>query len=270
MRCEEAQELITALVDNELAAAETPAVEAHLKDCSKCQFIYREERALKRKTRMAGASLSAPDELRKKILSDLSLFPERAKPRRDWLGLFSPSRSILRPAYALAVVILLAFPVVYLMRPGAQTIALAALETHAKILARSLSLVKAGSQQEVKEQLVRFVERRFAPMGYDLSVMNLQAVGGLMQEVKGRKILVTLYEGQSPSLTCYTFLGTEQDAPQGAAVFFDQEKKINFYIFSSGGINGVLHREGDLICILVSRMQMSDLLEVARSKAQST
>lgn len=269
MRCEEAQELITALVDNELAAAETPAVEGHLKDCSKCQFIYREERALKTKLRMVAASTSAPAELRERILSDPRLFPPKTEPRRAWQRLWRPSGSPLQAAFAGAILIVLALPLVYLTRPATQTIALAALETHAKILARSLSLVKAGSQQEVKEQLVRSVERRFAPMGYDLSAMNLQAVGGLVQEVKGRKILVTLYEGQSPSLTCYTFLGTEQDAPQGAAVFFDQEKKINFYIFSSGGINGVLHREGDLICILVSRMPMSDLLEVARSKARS-
>ena len=269
MRCEEAQELITALVDKELAGAEKLAVEDHLRACSKCQLIYREEQALKTKVRMVAASMSAPAELRERILSDPRLFPPRAGARRIWQSLWGPSRSPLQAAFAVGILILLVLPVLYLMQPARQTVGLTALETHGKILARSLSLVKAGSQQEVKEQLVRSVEQRFAPMGYDLSAMNLQAVGGLMQEVKGRKILVTLYEGQSPSLTCYTFLGTEQDAPQGAAVFFDQEKKINFYIFSSGGINGVLHREGALICILVSRMPMSDLLEVARSKARS-
>lgn len=269
MRCEEAQELITALVDNELAAAETPAVEAHLKDCSKCQFIYREERALKRKTRMVGASLSAPDKVRKEILSDLSLFSERAKPRSGWLALFSPSRSILGPAYALAVVILLALPVLYLMQPGTPPVAISALEIHEKIVQGTVSLVKAGSQEEVKEWLSRSVQGRFAPMGYDLSMMKLRAVGGVVEDAGGRKILVAVYEGEGPSVTCYTFLGTEQDAPKGSGVVFDPEKKINFYVFSHGGVNGVLHREGSVICILVSRMPMSDLLEVARSKARS-
>ncbi|MBI2999633.1 MAG: zf-HC2 domain-containing protein [Deltaproteobacteria bacterium] len=269
MRCEEAQELITALVDKELAGAEKLAVEDHLRACSKCQSVYRGEQALKTKVRMVAASMSAPAELRERILSHPHLFPPKAEPRGFWHGLWRPSRSPLQAAFALAVLILLVLPLLYLVRPARQTIALAALETHGKILARSLSLVKAGSQEEVKEQLVRSVERRFAPMGYDLSAMNLQVVAGLMQEVQGRKILVTLYEGQSPSLTCYTFLGTEQDAPEGAAVFFDAGKKIKFYIFSRGGINGVLHREGNVICVLVSEMPMSELLEVARSKARS-
>ena len=269
MRCEEAQELITALVDNELAGAELLAVEDHLRACTKCQLTRREEQALKTKLRVVAASMSAPVELRDRILSDPRLFPPKAEPRGVWRRLWRSSSSPLQPAFAVAILILLVLPLLYFIGPDGETIGSAALETHGKILARSLSLVKAGSQEEVKEQLVRAVERKFAPMGYDLSAVNLQPVGGLVQEVKGRKILVTLYEGRSPSLTCYTFLGTEQDAPHGAAVFFDQQKKINFYIFSSGGMNGVLHREGDLICILVSRMPMSDLLEVARSKARS-
>jgi hypothetical protein len=52
------------------------------------------------------------------------------------------------------------------------------------------------------------------------------------------------------------------------ARFFDADKKMNFYAFSQGGMNAVLHREGDVICILVSEMSMDDLLALARSKAK--
>ena len=89
-----------------------------------------------------------------------------------------------------------------------------------------------------------------------------------MQEVAGRKIIVALYEGTAPSLTCYTFLGTERDVPKGATLFADPEKKINFYTFSHQGVNGVMHREGELICILVSEIPLAELLALARSKAQ--
>ena len=34
-----------------------------------------------------------------------------------------------------------------------------------------------------------------------------------------------------------------------------------------GGMNAVLHREGDVICILASEMPMEELLALARSKA---
>jgi len=133
-----------------------------------------------------------------------------------------------------------------------------------------LIVVRVGSQEEIKERLVRSVNGRFAPMGYDLSGMNLLPVGGMVQEVQGRKIQLVVYDGKGHSLTCYTFFGTEKDAPNHAAVFFDPKKKITFYSFSRGEVNAVFHREGELICILVSKMPMGDLLALARSKARST
>jgi hypothetical protein len=154
------------------------------------------------------------------------------------------------------------------MRSGEQGIPFATLDTHERIAARSLPFTKAATDQELKERLVHSVAGRFAPMGYDFSMMSLRPTGGLAQELGGRKILVTVYEGKDLLLSCFTFLGTEKDAPPNAALFFDPEKKINFYSFSSGRINGVMHREGETICILVSEMPMQDLLALARSKAQ--
>jgi hypothetical protein len=62
----------------------------------------------------------------------------------------------------------------------------------------------------------------------------------------------------------------EKDAPPHAAKFFDPAKKMNLYAFSRGGINAVLHREGDLICILASEMPMDELLALAKSKAKAS
>jgi hypothetical protein len=43
---------------------------------------------------------------------------------------------------------------------------------------------------------------------------------------------------------------------------------MNFYAFSRGGVNAVLHREGEIICILASAMPMDELLALAKSKAK--
>ncbi|MBI4487853.1 MAG: zf-HC2 domain-containing protein [Deltaproteobacteria bacterium] len=268
MKCEEARELITALVDNELSAQERISIEGHLQACPRCQFFYEQERALKREIRIAGASVSAPAELRAKILSDRRIFPEILESPKRWKRLVWPARALPRPAFVLALLVLLILPTFFLMQPTKEPISLTVLETHEKIVAGAISFVKSGGQETVKEQLTRSVGGNFAPMGYDLSMMSLQAVGGVVQEVGGRKILVTIYEGKGQPLTCFTFLGTEQDAPAAASLFFDPEKKINFYTFSRGAVNGVLHREGKLICILVSKMPLRDLLTLARSKAQ--
>jgi hypothetical protein len=68
----------------------------------------------------------------------------------------------------------------------------------------------------------------------------------------GRKILVAIYQGQGGTLFCYTFLGSEEDAPPDASRFYDAAKKMNFYAFSRRRLNAVFHRESEVICILVS------------------
>jgi hypothetical protein len=69
------------------------------------------------------------------------------------------------------------------------------------------------------------------------------------------------------SVTCFTFLGTEEDAPKDASVIFDHGRNINFYTFSRNGYNAVLHRIDNVICILVSKMPTKELLDLARVKA---
>jgi hypothetical protein len=171
-----------------------------------------------------------------------------------------------RPAFVLAVLLLLVLPILYLVWPIGQSISAAALETHEEILTGSLSFVRA-SQEEMRERLLRSVEGKFAPMEYDFSMAELHVAGGLVQGVGGRKVLVTVYEGKGPLLSCYTFFGVEKDAPANAAAFFDPEKGKNFYTFSQGRLNGVLQRVGERICILVSEMPLQDLITLARSMA---
>lgn len=43
INCEQAQELITALVDRELDQAERSTLEAHLEECSGCRLAFEEE-----------------------------------------------------------------------------------------------------------------------------------------------------------------------------------------------------------------------------------
>jgi anti-sigma factor RsiW len=270
MKCEETQELITALADHELFGAERTALESHLEGCPRCRWVYEQELTLKSEVRMAGVNLKTPAGLREKILSDPRIFPTKARSVKRWKRLLWPEGLIFRPAWAIALLIILLFPALYLLQPSGETVALAALNTHQKILRGDISFAKSEDEGELKARLARSVGQKFAPMGYDLSMLRLFPVGGMVQEVEGRKVLVVLYEGGGQSLTCYTLLGSEKDAPAHAALFFDAAKKMNFYAFSRGETNGVLHREGEVICILVSKMPMADLLVLAMSKARAS
>src|SRR3989304_7213868 len=86
MRCEEAQEFIIGLVDNELSHRERNDIKVHLTECRRCRFAYEQELVLKREIHLAAASVSAPANLRARILSHRSMIRERAKPIERWKG----------------------------------------------------------------------------------------------------------------------------------------------------------------------------------------
>jgi Putative zinc-finger len=270
MKCEEARELITALVDQELLDPERPLLEMHLKECARCRFALEEERRLKTEIRAAADHLRAPAQLRNRILTDPRLFREKSQSTRGWRDYIWPRSFTLRPALIVTLLLVFSLSSLYLFNVNRtkQPIAVAALETYGLFLSNELPVSRANGAAKIKEQLIRAVGGSFEPMGYDFSAMNLEPVAGAIREIQGRKILVAIYQGQGGTLFCYTFVGSEADAPQAAARFFDADKKINFYAFSRGGMNAVLHREGDVICILASEMPMEELLALARSKAR--
>lgn len=268
MNCDEAQELITALVDQELRDAERSSLEVHLTECARCRWAREEERALKQAIRRAGQGIVAPDELRDRILSNPRIFPAKSRPARSWRDYIRPTPHMLRPTLAIALILAFALPTLYWFKERSEPIAFAALHTYDLFLRGELPVQRGKNSNEIEAQLTSAVGGRFHPMGYDLTPMNLRPLAGLVQEIQGRKILVAIYQGQGGSLFCYTFLGSEEDAPPDAARFFDSASKMNFYAFSRGAVNAVLHREGEVICILASEVPMDELLALAKSKAK--
>jgi anti-sigma factor RsiW len=265
MNCDEAQEWITALVDNELSAADRVAIDAHLNACVRCQGVYAQERRLKQEVRIASATITAPSALREMIQRPANR--PRYRPRaqatlRDFLRTL-----LIRPALALVVLLLVLSPLMF--RRGAEkNIALETLSIHAQIIAGKQVLMRVEDPNGLKRQLIQTVNGRFAPMGFDLSAMKLYPVSGFVEKIGGRDILVTVYQGEGSSVTCFTFLGSESDAPADAEKFYDATKKINFYSFSKGDLNAVMHREGDVICIMVAKMSARELLALMRDKAR--
>jgi anti-sigma factor (TIGR02949 family) len=268
MTCDEAQQLITALVDGELLDTEQSALESHLKECEGCRITLEQERDLKQAIREAGQGIRAPSELRDRILLDSRIFPETSRPAAGWRDYVWPIPHLARPALAVALLLAIALPTFVFLKSSSEPIAIAALETYDRFRRGELPVPRSENTREIVEQLTRAVGGRFHPMGYDLTAMDLRPVAGLVREIDGRKILVAIYQGQGGTLFCYTFLGSAEDAPPNAARFFDDAKNMSFYAFSRGSVNAVFHREGGVICILASEMPMEKLLALAQSKAK--
>jgi anti-sigma factor RsiW len=266
MRCEEAQELITAHVDNELDAEERAIIHAHLQNCADCSGAYARELLLKRQLHLAGREVSVPAALRRSLESKrtASTAIERGSSQGRFGGWFEfPA---WRPALAAAMVLVAVGSFLYMQR-GADNLAVAAIEAHRRILSGKTTLARSDNPATLRKELARAVGDRFQPVAFDLSMMQLYPVAGFIQTIAGRDGLVTVYRGAGPEITCFTFLGNEADTPDGAEKFYDADMRVNFYSFSSHELSAVLHKEGNVICVLVSKMTAADLLAVIRGKS---
>src|SRR5215813_620535 len=267
MKCEQAEELISALIDDELSDPERSSIEGHLKDCPKCQRAYEWGRVVNREMRTVSASVVAPVDLRQQILSDQRATTKEAESSKGRSKLILRLQPFLRPTFAFALLIILVISIFFLRQSPGQPISLAALQIREKISRGEVSLREATDTDELHTWLRRAVDGKFGPLGYDFSPLGVKPVGGTVQEINGRQILIAVFRGNGLSIICFTFLGTEEDAPKNATVFFDPETRIRFYSFSRNGINAVLHREDNTICVLTSNMPPEDLLSLVRSSS---
>jgi anti-sigma factor RsiW len=266
MFCDEAQELITALVDGELSTDERLAIEDHLNICGQCREAVAAERRLKQQSQLAGRAITAPATLRRAVEGRIGARPPVL--REGSSGTVARWFSMIgwRPAFALATLLLVTAALVYTQWP-APNIGLAALETHVSIFDGKIVPVRSDNPAAMRDELARAVGERFRPVTLDLSMMKLYPVSGFVQKIGRREVLVTVYQGEGPAVTCFTFLGSEADAPDGAEKFYDADMRLNFYSFSRDGVNGLLHREGGVICVVVSKMPAADLLAMIRGKS---
>ncbi len=267
MKCEQAEELISALIDNELSDPERASIEGHFRDCPRCKGAYERERDLNSEIRKVGLSVIAPVDLRRRIQSDQRGLPKEAGYSREESRRSFRLQPFYRPALVFAIVLIFGVAIFLVKQPLRQPISLTALEIRAKIVRGEVSLQEATNTDELHTWLRRTVDGKFGPLGYDFSPLNVKPIGGTVQEVEGRQILVAVFRGDGLSIMCFTFLGTEEDAPKNATVFFDPEKQMRFYTFSRDGIHAVLHREGNVICMLVSNMPLEELLSLVESSS---
>ena len=270
MKCEEAQELITGLVDNELSTQESALITAHFGECAACPRSFSREYALKRLLRNAATTIHAPTELRAKIASAQRRSPHRVWLSRSWSAL-PRARSFAVQAAVLVTLLAIPFFSVHYWRESPYVpIVPGIFQSYRQITEGEIVPVKMRNLVELKENLTQLVDGQFAPMAYDFSSMNIHLVGGLLQEIAKRKVLVAVYQGNGLTIICYTFMGSDGDAPEIAEMFFDAQKGMNFHQFFYTHTNAVMHREGNINCILMSQMPMPDLLELARAKAHSS
>src|SRR5205823_12018884 len=153
MTCDEAQELITALVDQELLDPERPLLEMHLKECARCRFALEEERGLKTEIRAAADHLQASAQLQNRILTDPRLFPEKSQSTRGWRDSIWPRSFTLPPALIVTLLLVFTLSSLYLFNVHLiiQQDDVAALETYGLVLSNEQPLLMFYGAAEIKE-----------------------------------------------------------------------------------------------------------------------
>src|SRR5262249_22399396 len=133
MKCEQTEELISALADNELSDRERSSIEGHLKDCPRCQRAYEWHQSLNSEIRTVSASVVAPTDLRQRILSDQRTTRKEGKSFNGARKLILHLQPFLRPAFASALLVILVISIFFFTQSPSQPISLAALQSRAKI-----------------------------------------------------------------------------------------------------------------------------------------
>jgi anti-sigma factor RsiW len=183
MTCDEAEILLHALLDGELDAVNSRAVEAHLADCPRCTAQLRAAREMKDALAVSDLRFTAPASLRLRV--EASLPQPRATSRRSVLKgfAFGSALSALAATGIVAVV---------LRADDEQRIVSEVVSAHLRSLqAGHLTDVLSTDQHTVKPWFNGRLD--VAPPVVDLTAQGFTLIGGRLDYVDGRAIGAIVY-----------------------------------------------------------------------------
>lgn len=249
------------LLDERLPSERRTAVEAHVRDCGRCQRELNALRRVRTVVREALPEHPVPPALSARVATALAeeAIGGAGRSRRQ-VG----RRRLAAIGLSLAALALLT---VVLARPGRQDfVEQAALDLARYRTARLALEIETGDPQ-VLERFFAQGRTPFAIRVFDFGMMGYRLTGGRVHQVAGRVSALFAYEGRDRTrLVCQMYQGALSELPPGA----DEREHdgIRFRIYRTAGLTVVFWQEGSLVCVLIADSDPEAAVELAYAKAE--
>ncbi len=229
MTCDEAENLLHALIDGELDAGHAREVESHIADCPRCAAQYQAYREISKTVAGAELRYAAPPELRRRIEASL---PQTKAPSR---------RAVLRGfAMGSAVSAIAATGIVAIVLRGDDEARI-----QSEVVSAHLRSLQAGHLTDVLSTDQHTVKPWFngkldvAPPVVDLTAQGFTLIGGRLDYVDIRPIGAIVYRRRSHVINLFVAqtASTERhaakiEALQGFNIRRWSERGLNYWAVS--------------------------------------
>ena len=206
MRCEDCRELLSARIDDELAAEDVRGLEDHLSSCSECAREYRVMSDVHNALSRNHLNYKAPDLLKARIRSAITQAPvvtEQHRPRNQWWRLLAASVAIA------TVSSLVTFEIA--RAPGSVPVTNDIVASHVRSLQPGhLTDIVSTNQHNVKPWFNGRVD--LSPPVPDLASSGFVLVGGRIDYVGGRTVPVVVYARRQHLINVYSWPTTDESA----------------------------------------------------------
>jgi anti-sigma factor RsiW len=189
--CADKELLLHGLLDGELDALNTLAIEAHLKECAGCAAQFEQLLALRARLRNPTVRYEAPPALRARVMAQVggagpsagTVRPRRPRVRKIFVP-WALGGAVTALAACLAFVVLVHLP--------GQRVADELVASHVRsLLAAHLMDVETSDRHVVKPWFAGKVD--FAPPVIDLTEQGFPLAGGRLDYVRGRVVAAVVY-----------------------------------------------------------------------------
>ena len=251
MNCQQAKPLIEPYADGELEAAAILELEQHIQGCSACALAWRNLQSLKKTLKEDALYFRAPEELQRRIKSELPS-PGKAVPQRqawnwNWLT------AALSGAAAICLALLLT---VTLNRPSSeQQVAQEIVSSHIRsLMANHVMDVASTDQHTVKPWFNGKLD--FSPPVKDLAAQDFPLIGGRLDYLGGRSVAALVFQRHKHIVNL--FVWPAREANSNPAVLAPRQ-----------GYNLIHWAEAGMSFWAVSDLNQKELMEFVQDFAAS-